>query len=200
MNEANYWENIWSNRPSEPANNFAKRAYKLIKAGNYRSLLDLGCGDGRDSIYFSNKGLQVTALDISEGGINKLKFQNANINFLLLDIRYIELQENSFDVIYAHLSLHYFDDETTSKIFDNLYKILKKDGLLLVKCKSVDDPLFGQGKKVGENMYKRGHVRHFFSREYMKEKLNGFKIIKIRKTSSLYHQLKSSFIEAVATK
>ena len=32
------------------------------------------------------------------------------------------------------------------------------------------------------------------------EKLYGFNIIKIRKTSSLYHQHKSSFIEAVATK
>lgn len=200
MSEADYWKNKWSNRPFEPANNFAKRAYKLIKTRNLKTLLDLGCADGRDSIYFSNKGLQVTAVDFSESGINKLKSQNAKINCLLLDIRNTKFQENSFDVIYAHLSLHYFDDETTSKIFDNLYKILKKDGLFLLKCKSTDDPLFGQGEKVGENMYKKGHVRHFFTKEYMTEKLKSFKTIKVRKTSSVYHQYKSSFIEAVATK
>ncbi len=46
-------------------------------------------------------------------------------------------------------------------------------------------------------MYKKDHIRHFFSKNYMKEKLNKFKI---RKTSSIYHNYKSAFIEAVAKK
>jgi ubiquinone/menaquinone biosynthesis C-methylase UbiE len=200
MNEAEYWKNKWSNQPFEPANNFAKRVYKLIKAKNLETLLDLGCGDGRDSIYFANKGLQVTTVDFSESAINRLKSQNVTICCLLQDIRNIEFQDNSFDVIYAHLSLHYFDNETTSKIFNNLYRILKKGGLFLLKCKSTDDHLFGQGEKVGENMYKKGHVRHFFNKGYIKEKLKSYDIIKVRKTSSVYSQYKSSFIEAVATK
>jgi len=200
MSESNYWKNKWSNRPSEPANNFAKRAFKWVKTKNPRFLLDLGCGDGRDSIYFSNKGLKVTAVDFSESGIEKLKTQQSRINCVLKDIRNINFPENSFDVIYAHLTLHYFDDKTTSKIFNNLYKILKKGGLIFVKCKSTDDVLFGKGKKVGENMYRKGHVRHFFTKEYMTEKLKKFKIIRVRKTSSVYHEYKSAFVEAVATK
>lgn len=176
----------------------------MIKAKNCRSLLDLGYGNGRDSIYFANKVLKVTAVDFSKSGIEKLKTRQNRIknriNCILKDIRNINFPENSFDVIYAHLSLHYFDDKTTSKIFDNLYKVLKKGGLIFVKCKSTDDALFGKGKKVGENMYKKGHVRHFFTKEYMTEKLKKFKIIKVRKTSSVYHKYKSAFIEAVATK
>ncbi|MDI6883208.1 MAG: class I SAM-dependent methyltransferase [Patescibacteria group bacterium] len=200
MNETSYWKNKWSKRPLEPANNFAKRAFKLIKEKNLKTLLDLGCGDGRDSIYFSNNGLKVTAVDFSESGINKLKSQNEKINCIVKDIRNISFAENSFDVIYAHLTLHYFDDKTTSKIFNNLYEILKKGGLIFVKCKSTDDTLFGKGKKVGENMYKKGHIRHFFTKEYMTEKLKRFKIIKVKKTLSVYHEYKSAFIEAVATK
>jgi len=200
MSESNYWKNKWSNRPSEPATNFAKRAYKLIKTKNLKTLLDLGCGDGRDSIYFSNKGLKVTAVDFSESGIEELKARQNRIDCVLKDIRNVNFPKNSFDVIYAHLALHYFDDKTTSNIFDNLYKILKKGGLIFIKCKSTDDPLFGKGEKVGENMYKKGHIRHFFTKEYMTEKLRGFKIIKIRRTSSVYQEYKSAFIEAVATK
>lgn len=200
MEESNYWKNKWSDRPLEPANNFAKRAYELTKTKSYKTLLDLGCGDGRDSIYFSNKGIKVTALDFSESGINKLKNQNSKIDCIFEDIRNINFGENSFDVIYAHLSLHYFDDETTSKIFDSLFRILKKGGLIFIKCKSVDDALFGQGEKVGENMWKKGHTRHFFTKEYMTKNLKKFKIIKVRKTSSMYHEYKSAFIEAVATK
>jgi len=200
MNESNYWKNKWSDRPLEPANNFAKRAYELIKTRSYKSLLDLGCGDGRDSIYFSNKGIKVTALDFSESGINKLKNQNSKIDCIFEDIKNINLGENSFDVIYAHLSLHYFDDETTDKIFDNLFRILRKGGLIFIKCKSVDDVLCGQGEKVGENMWKKRYTRHFVTKEYMTENLKKFKIIKVKKTSSIYHEYKSAFIEAVATK
>lgn len=200
MNEANYWKNKWLNRPLEPANNFAKRAYKLIKIKNLKNLLDLGCGDGRDSIYFSNKGIKVTALDFSKSGIKKLEEQNNKIDCIFEDIKNINFAENTFDVVYAHLSLHYFDNETTSNIFANLYKILKKSGLIFVKCKSTDDSLFGQGKNIGENMWKKGHIRHFFTKEYMAESLKKFKVIKVRKTSSVYHGYKSAFIEAVATK
>jgi ubiquinone/menaquinone biosynthesis C-methylase UbiE len=200
MKNSDYWKNKWLSRPQEPANNFSVNSYKLIKKNKQKTILDLGCGDGRDSIYFFNKGLKVTAVDFSDSGIKKIKSQNSKINCVLSDIRKIKFPKNSFDVIYAHLSVHYFDDKTTTKIFDNLYKILKKDGLIFIKCKSIDDTLFGKGKKIAENMYKKGHTRHFFSKEYMAEKLKKFKIIRIRKTSSVYHRYKSAFIEAIATK
>jgi SAM-dependent methyltransferase len=198
--KTNYWEEKYSNRPHEPATRFAKRAYKLMKANNHKTLLDLGCGSGRDSIYFFNRGLKVTALDSSQIGINKLRSQNEKINSLLEDIRNIKFKENSFDVIYAHLSLHYFDDETTKRIFDNLYRNLKRGGFIFARCKSTEDSLFGQGKKIGENMYKKEHVRHFFTKEYMAEKLREFKIVKISKISFSRGGNKSSFIDAVATK
>jgi len=200
MKNSDYWKNKWSSRPQEPANSFAVNSYKLIKVKNKKSILDLGCGDGRDSLYFFNKGLKVTAVDFSPSGIKKLQSQNLKINCVLSDIRKIKFPKNSFDVIYAHLSLHYFDDKNTTKIFDNLYQILKNGGLLFIKCKSTDDVLFGKGKKIAENMYEKGHTRHFFSKEYMAEKLEKFKIIKIRKTSSVYHDDKSNFIEGIATK
>ncbi len=200
MKNVDYWKNKWLSRPQEPVNNFAVRAYKIIKSKRLKTLLDLGCGDGRDSVYFFNKGLKVTAVDFSLSGIKKLKSQNPKINCILADIRKMKLKANSFDVIYAHLSLHYFDDKTTNKIFNNLYHTLKKKGLIFIKCKSVDDTLFGEGEKISENMYKKGHTRHFFSKEYMREKLKKFKVIKISKTSSIYHNYKSAFIEAKATK
>ena len=39
---------------------------------------------------------------------------------------------DKFDVIYANLSLHYFNDKTTTKIFSNLLKLLNKNGYLFV--------------------------------------------------------------------
>ena len=204
MSEAEYWDSGWLNRRFEPPNNFARRAYKLIKARNLKKVLDLGSGNGRDSVYFFRKGLQVTALDFSKSGIGILKSRFPEIECITADIREMDFQDDSYDdsydVIYAHLGLQYFDDGLTGEIFNRLHNVLKTGGLFFVKCKSVDDYLFGEGEKVGENMYERGHVRHFFSKDYMREKLHRFRIISIRRTTSMYGGRRSSFIEAVATK
>ncbi|NQV13437.1 MAG: class I SAM-dependent methyltransferase [Parcubacteria group bacterium] len=195
-----YWQNKWVNRTRESVNNFTHRSYALIKDKNFKTLLEVGCGSGQDSRYFYRQGFKITALDFSRSGIAQSKARQSDIDYQQQDIRQAKFKSNSFDVIYAHLSLHYFDDRTTTQIFNKLHRWLKPGGYIFIKCKSTDDSLYGQGKKVGSDMYDKGHVRHFFSKEYMAAKLKQFKIIKIRKTSSTYHLYKSSFIEAVAIK
>jgi ubiquinone/menaquinone biosynthesis C-methylase UbiE len=206
MDQKKLWQTKWSDKTSQlPPNNFAVRAYKLIKP-KHKTLLDLGCGTGRDSLYFAHKGLKVTAADWSQSGLDQLqklakKRKVANLEVIQQDISKLTFKPNSFDVIYAHLSLHYFDDKTTKEIFGKLHGVLKKDGLLFVKCKSTDDMLYGQGLKIEKNMYERkNHVRHFFDKDYMTALLAKFQIIKVRKSSSVYHSYKSSFIEAIAKK
>ncbi len=201
MKESRYWKNKWKNRAKKPPNLFAKRSYSLAKDKNFKTLLDLGSGDGRDSVYFLNKGYKVTAVDFSGSGIDKLKsLHNKNLAVFKKDIREINFPKNSFDIIYAHLSLHYFNYKETAEIFKEIFKLLKKGGCVFVKCKSVEDFLFGKGVKLGENIYRKGYTRHFFTKVYMRENLSDFKILKVRKTSSIYCGYKSSFIEAVATK
>jgi len=206
MDQKKLWQTKWSDKTSQlPPNNFASRAYKIMKP-KHKTLLDLGCGNGRDSLYFARKGLQVTAADWSKSGLDQLQKlaeakKVANLEVVQQDISKLTFKPNSFDVIYAHLSLHYFDDKTTRRIFDKMYSVLKKDGLLFIKCKSTDDMLYGRGRKLEENMYKfRGHVRHFYDKEYMTALLAKFQIIKVRRSSSVYHSYKSSFIEAIAKK
>lgn len=205
MNDQEYWRVKFDKKGAKGANNFALSCFYEIKDKNFKTLLDCGCGDGRDSLYFAGKGLDVTSVDFSKSGLENLRGQIlkkgiVNIQVLETDIEEINLENNSFDAIYCHLSLHYFDDETTNKIFDRLFGILKKDGRFFIKCKSIDDKLYGKGIKIGEDMYKEEHIRHFFSMDYMKEKLEKFQILKIRKTSSRYAGYKSDFIEAIATK
>ena len=200
MSDQEYWKDRWTKQNPQVPNDFARETWWFLKDKNVSTLLDVGCGDGKDSIFFHKNNLKVTALDFSESGVAKLRAKAPEITALQQEIPKIEFPDNSFDVIYAHLSLHYFDDATTTKIFENLYTILKPGGFLFVKCKSVDDPLYGTGGKVGEDMFYLGHVRHFFSKTYMEEKLKSFKLISIQETRGMYHDGTAAFIEAIATK
>jgi SAM-dependent methyltransferase len=200
MSDIAYWNDLWNRYPDLAVNNFAKKAYKVIQEKDLKTLLDVGCGTGQDSLYFASQELEVTAIDLSTCGIQSLQSKNPKIKCIAGDICYMQFPPESFDVVYAHLSLHYFDDAVTSRIFNNIYSILRKGGLLFVKCKSTEDRLFGQGEKAGENMYFNKHTRHFFTREYMAEKLLKFNTIHLRQTASAYGRFKSAFIEAIAQK
>jgi hypothetical protein len=102
--------------------------------------------------------------------------------------------------VYAHLSLHYFEDDVTANIFLNIYEILNEGGLLFVKCKSTKDPLFGRGQHLGGNRFHHGHTRNFFTVAYMMENLKRFWIMSIRETNHCYHGEESAFIEAIVRK
>lgn len=180
MNQQKLWKKKWAETSIFPPNNFAKRVFTLIRNKGYKNLLDLGCGLGQDSIYFAKKGLQVTAVDFSVAGLDKISASIKNLKVVEQGMSKLKFKPNSFDVIYAHLSLHYFDDKTTTKIFNKLYSILKSKGMLFIKCKSTDDFLFDKGKKIELNMYlRKGHIRHFFDKEYMQKNYQSSKLLRL---------------------
>ncbi len=192
------WQTKWT-KNNWPTSRFANRVYLFLRNKKVKTILDLGCGGGRDSIFFAKKGFKVVAVDIFSDNFQRDKLKSVNVKFIHKSIKDVKFKLNSFDVVYAHLSLHYFEDKTTDKIFNNLYNILKPGGYIFAKCKSTTDPYFGKGKKIEENYYEFGHKRHFFTKKYMEEKLKKFKVIKIIKTSCTLPD-KASFIEAFAIK
>lgn len=211
MNQQKLWDSKWSKLKDKiPAANYSKRVYEFLKNKNVKSILDLGAGEGQDSLYFSKKGFHVTSVDFSKEAMKKLtkiihERNIKNIKTIITDIKNLNLK-NKYDVIYANLSLHYFDDKTTTKIFSSLHKLLNKNGYLFVRCKSTEDPLHGVGDEIEKNVFNnKGKIQHLFTKDYLKEKLKGYLVIKIRKTSSKHLAMGkgvviSHFIEAVAQK
>ena len=112
------------------------------------------------------------------------------------------IPRDSYDAVYSHLSLQYFKNNKTTKIFDDIYYLLKPKGLLLFKIKSTDDDLCGKGRMIEKDMYYLQHIRHFFSKEYIKEKLPRFKILSIKKIKekSFTGNYVSSNFEVIAQK
>ena len=132
-------------------------------------VLDLGCGIGYDSDYLTKKGLEVIACDFSEVALRRLRERVPNVKTMQLDISEpLPFNNNSFDLIVADLSLHYFDENTTEKIMKEIKRVLTPSGCLLARVNSIYDVNHGagDGEKIEDNYYfVGGYNKRFFTVE-----------------------------------
>lgn len=193
-----YAHDHWPARSSD----FVRTVAPLLPDRSH--VLELGCGQGDDARYLSKFGHQVTACDFVEAVIvrNRERFRDgAGLAFQVMrtDTPFPDA-DDTFDVVYAHLTLHYFRHDVTEAIFGEIRRVLGPGGLLTVVCKSDHDPLYGQGTMIEPDMYElHGHIRHFFSESYARRLLaRAFDIEHLEMRSVELHGKTSSVIEVIA--
>lgn len=135
--------------------------------------LDLGCGLGQYTKYFMDRGFQVTSCDISPEVLKRLKENIVNAKVLELDMtKDLPFPDNSFDLVIANLSIHYFDTKTTTSLLKEIKRILKDDGYFIGSVNS--DKTFKFLKepvRIEDNYYQEGER---FVRLWNKEQFNYF--------------------------
>ena len=128
-------------------------------------ILDLGCGSGAHSYYFSSKGLNVTSIDISEEIINLCK--EKGLNAFVMDIEDLKFEDDSFDGIWAVTSLLHVPKPKITAVINKIYKILRKEGILYICVKE------GEGEGLIKD--KDSDSRRFFAFWKKEELLELFK-------------------------
>lgn len=197
MGTKDYWDNNWSEWEQDlHPSLFAKFCLPYLSGAEGGHILDLGCGKGRDSLFFAERGFCVTSLDISETALRA--FEHPKIRKVCGDILSFDFSEG-FDAVYANLSLHYFSKETVKVIIRKIYDCLPINGYFFMRCKSVHDELYGQGRHVEENMYEYEHIRRFFDIKSTRELLSLFRKVSVTEANEYYFG-NCSFIDVVAKK
>ena len=115
---------------------------KYLKSGS--SILDAGCGSGRDSLNFLNLGFSISAFDISDKMVDSAtKLTGIAVKKQsFLDITY----EDEFDAIWACASLLHLKREDLAEAFIRLGNSLKKDGIMYCSFKLRDEDFSKDGR------------------------------------------------------
>lgn len=99
-------------------------------------ILDFGCGSGRDSKYFIDKGFTVEAID---GSLELCKQASEYLSINVKNVLFNDFdEEDKYDGIWACASLLHLKRHDLLNVLRKLYKALKKDGYLYVSFKHGD--------------------------------------------------------------
>jgi SAM-dependent methyltransferase len=103
-------------------------------------VLELGCGNGRDTAVLQATGLRVVAIDRSPAALAEARQSVPGATFIESDLcAPLPIDTSQVGAIVASLSLHYFDWRTTRAIVEHLRVCLTPNRPLLCRVNSTRD-------------------------------------------------------------
>jgi adenylylsulfate kinase-like enzyme/SAM-dependent methyltransferase len=178
--KSDHWESFYTRHLGEQAPSlFAQHVLARLRGDE--TLLEIGCGNGRDASFFSSRGLRVVAIDASSAAIESCRklhgadgigFAAGKLGDEGLDVG------DSFDVIYSRFVLHAMTEAEEQETLLGAYRKLRPGGSLYLECRSINDPLARQGEVISPTERIHGHYRRFIILEAIVQRLEatGFHI------------------------
>lgn len=169
MTHQKYWENFYKKFDIKEASSFARFAYDYIQKNNINisNLIELGCGNGRDSSFFLSQGFNVTGVDFASN------LQSDDIfTFISSDIdSLVQKYKCDNDIVYSRFFLHSIPNSSIVEIL----KWTKKYFMAEFRAKE-DKPV----------LYKN-HYRNLISSQWILQQMlkHNFDILYFQKANNL---------------
>ncbi len=146
-----------------------------------RTLVDLGCGNGRDALYFASLGLSVIAIDLSDTAIQTLRERGGdNPRFLCGDFINAPIHRPaSYDYAYSRFTIHAINQQQERMLLLAMHRAIKPGGKFFIEVRGVHDPLYGRGQPQEKNaFFYNNHYRRFIVMEELTASLQeaGFRV------------------------
>jgi 2-polyprenyl-3-methyl-5-hydroxy-6-metoxy-1,4-benzoquinol methylase len=161
-NPADVWNNRYSNTEyvfgTEP-NHFLVESAEYLQSG--MEALLVADGEGRNSIWLAQQGIDVTAFDISEVAIKKAKHlareNEVQVQFSVSNCENWQWHEKKYDLVVA-IFIQFADPHARERLFANMIDSLKPGGTFIL-----------QGYTPKQLEYKTGGpplIDHLYSEEH----------------------------------
>lgn len=180
INDKEYWNQFY-NKNSHP---FERSDFAEFVLKNYidfgKSLIEMGCGNGRDSVFFAKNNVKVIGIDQAENEIKFLndKFKSENLEFICKDFTNLDLK-NNFDYVYSRFTIHSITEDGEDRLLNWAFYNLNMGGNIFIEARSIKDSLYNEGRKISKNENFTDHYRRYADKDILINKLKklGFKII-----------------------
>jgi malonyl-CoA O-methyltransferase len=106
---------------------------EALAHSTFNSILEIGCGTGKNTLFLAQIGAKVHALDFSQGMLEKAraKVNAAHVRFSIADLtRRWPCEASAYDLIVCSLVLEHIED--LSFIFSEAARVLKENGRFLI--------------------------------------------------------------------
>lgn len=175
---------MYGTDPSAPA----LAAAEAFMSAGHGSVLELGAGQGRDTLYLARQGLHVTAFDYAPSAVEIIAAKvdaaglTDRVTVASLDIRTpLPLPGASVDASYSHMLFSMA--LTTSKLerlVPDLRRVVRPGGLVIYTARTTADAHFGAGTPRGDDMSEHGgFIVHFFDQALITHLAQGFDLIDV---------------------
>ncbi|MBI4547464.1 MAG: class I SAM-dependent methyltransferase [Ignavibacteriae bacterium] len=121
-------------KPAEYDQEIVKRRFRLTISRvdlKNKLVLDFGCGNGAQTIEFTNSGCKIIAVDIDKGDLTILEnyLRSRNINTIVpfqYDGSCLPIESTSIDVVLSYEVLEHVNEESFALL--DIYRVLKPGG------------------------------------------------------------------------
>lgn len=145
------------------------------------SILEVGCGNGRDGIFFAQEGHDVLAVDYAEPAItcaaNRAEEVGAQLRTGQLNVYNVtemhafgQDHHEQFDLVYARFFVHAISEVGEAALLETARRVLKPGGKLALEFRTAGDDRSRAGEDIGYGERIDGHYRRFIETDAFLER------------------------------
>ena len=186
-----HWQATFAARPEmfgREASEPARRSTNEFERAGLRRVLELGGGQGRDSLFFAAEGFEVHVLEYARAGVDAIRRKaaeagiGARLSASQHDVRVaLPFPDASFDACFSHMLLCMaFTTAELVAVMAEVHRVLPPGGLVVYTVRHTGDADYRQGIHRGEDLYEsQGFIVHFFDRAKVDLLARGFEIVSV---------------------
>lgn len=124
-------------------------------------ILDAGCGEGRNCVYFLNEGYQIFGVDSNPIAIQMARIYTQTIQqdydiyrFQTSVVENMPFHQGAFDAVISSAVLHFAQNETIFlKMVEDMMRVLKPGGIFFLRMATIEGNMVEKSPYLGDGVY-----------------------------------------------